>query len=158
MSSRLQEMTKEAIASALYSMDFTRFLGEQPDHVTATNVIWFRLSNTPEVEHVDWKVDPRFMMVSIQEDVIGLVTVECSCINVSAGTDSPLRVKVPFRIPTTDVPEHHLHDATEQVVLRVLELFKDVLAQTGIAGPIEDLAPESYAGDEDDENDMAVKD
>lgn len=154
--SRMQEMTKEAICSALFGMSFTRFLGEQPDQ--GTDVAWFRLYNRPDQEHVDWRTDPRFLMVNVREDVMGLVTVHCECINLSGGADSPLRAAVDFRIPTENVEEAVLRQATEETVLRILELYKEVLAQTGLAGPIEDLAPESEAGDEDDESDMAVKD
>jgi hypothetical protein len=150
---RLQEMTKEAICSALYGMEFTRFLGEQADPVVGSDVAWFRLSPTPDREKVDWRQDPHFLMVRVQEDVMELVTVTCQCINVSGG--EPLRAEVVLRIPTENVPEVQLHAATEQTVLRILDLYKQVLDQTGIAGPIEETAPESeYDGIGED--DLAV--
>lgn len=159
MTERIQEVTKEAICSALYSMtDFSRFLGETPDPATHEDVAWFRLSRDPSIDRVKYRDDPKQVIVGVRADPGGVVAVQCSWINVYEGFDNALRGEQTFRIVTTAATEAELRYSTEQVVLRVLGLFKDVLAMTGVAGPIEKVAPESHAGDPDDPDDLARTD
>lgn len=139
----VQEMTKEAICSALYSMPFTRFLGEVEDVGTGKDVAWFRLYVDPTVDKVNVRTDPRVLVVGVQEDLLDIVTVTVQWLNLSAGFDNPMRGQEYLRIPTGRLNEVALHSATEQVVTLILDMYKQVLAQTGIAGPIEELAPES---------------
>lgn len=148
-----KETAKEAICSALYSMgDFVRFLGETPDSMTGTDVAHFRLYADPRVDHVNIRVDPKVLMVQVQEDVMDLVTVRLDWLNVSGGFDNLLKGSEYLRIPTARLSDLDLRQAVEDVVLKVLDYYQQVVSGTGIAGPIEDLAPESeYDGIEDDD-------
>ena len=148
---RLQEVAHEAICSALYSMPFTRFLGERPDPVDGGEVAWFRLSRDPSVEKVNVREDPKIVVVSVSQEPAEIVRVRAEWLNVSAGFDQRLRGSFNFRIPTSARDEAVIRKACEEVVVRVLEVFKEVLAGTGVAGPIDALAPESaYEETEDD--------
>ena len=151
----MQEMAAEAVCSALYNMPFSRFLGERPDPDTGLDVAWFRLSQDPG-EEVSARSDPKQVMVAVRKVEEGFVTVQVSWLNLTRGHEHPLRGEQVLRISTMGHPQHDVQAATEQAVLKILDIFSDVLAEQGIAGPIQELAPQSQAGDPDDPDDMAV--
>lgn len=153
---RLREVASEAICSALYSMSFARFLGERPDPVTGNDVAWFRLSRDPSVERVNVREDPRIVVVSVSQQEAEIVAVHAEWLNISAGYEQLLRGSHTFRIPCSNRDEASVRQACEEVVVRVLEIFKDVLAGSGVAGPIDALAPPSAY--EETEHDMAKAD
>lgn len=149
------EVAKEAICSALYGLAWTRFLGERPDIVTGWDTAWFRLSRDPTIE-VSARQDPKQVMVSVTNDTEDTVMVSIEWLNLSGDTviRGGQRIRI---IADPDQPQATEH-ATEAAVLRVLEIFSDVLNGEGVAGPLEENAPESEAGDPDDPDDMAASD
>lgn len=149
----MQEVAAEAICSALYNMPFVKFLGERPDQF-GSDVAYFRLSRDPHVA-LSARSDPKQIVVAIRKAEEGLVVVQITWINVSRGFDHPLRGEKICRVGTIG-SQQDIQLATEQAVLTVLDVYADVLAEKGVAGPIEELAPPSAAGDPDDPEDMAV--
>lgn len=152
---RMQEVAAEAICSALYSMPFTRFLGERPGIGGEGDVAWFRLSEDPSAERINVRENPKVIRVSVQQQQPDLVVVHAEWPNVSAGIDQLLMGGQTFRISCTH-GEDHIRQACEEVVVRVLEIFKDVLSGSGVAGPVAALAPASEY--EETETDMAKTD
>ena len=152
----MQEMASEAVCSALYNLPFSKFLGERPDTDTGLDVAWFRLSRDPDT-NVSAKADPKQVMVAVRrEPVAGHVVVQVSWLNLTRGHAHPMRGEQRFRIATTGHPQHAVQEATAQAVLKVLEIYGDVLTESGVAGPLLDIAPKSEAGDPDDPEDMAT--
>jgi hypothetical protein len=149
----MQEVAAEAICSALYNMPFTKFLGERPDDF-GSDVAYFRLSRDPEVD-VSARSDPKQVVVAVRKAEEGLVVVQVTWLNLTRGLDHPLRGEKILRVGTIGA-EADVRLATEAAVVAVLGVYSDVLAEQGVAGPIDQLAPESEAGDPDDPNDMAV--
>lgn len=150
----MQELASEALCSALYNLPFSRFLGERPDEHDGRDVAWFRLSRDPEVEQ-SARSDPKQVMVAVRKVEAELVVVQVSWLNISRGLDHPMRGEQVFRVGTNG-SQPDVMAATEQAVLAVLSIFDDVVTGRGVAGPIEQLAPPSEAGDPDDPEDMAV--
>lgn len=150
---KIQEVAKEAICSALYNMPFSRFLGERPREGAESETAWFRLSPNP-----DSNDDPKQVMVAVECQTPGLVVLQVMWMNTARGWDNRLLGGLFIRIGTVASDDYAVKQATEQAVLRVLEIYNDVLTQTGVAGPVEEAAPESDAGDEDDPDDMARSD
>ena len=150
----LQALGYEALCSALYNMPFVKFLGERPDDF-GSDVAWFRLSRDPDVD-VSARSDPKQVMVAIRQAEEGLLIVQVAWLNVSRGFDHPLRGEKILRIATNGQVMPDVQLATEQAVLSILDVYSDVLAESGIAGPIENLAPPTEAGDPEDPEDMAV--
>lgn len=152
MSNRAQEVCAEAICSALYNGPFTTFLGERDDPFTGQLVTWFRLSEHPG-EDVSARHDPKQVMVAVRRTKDGNVETQVAWLNISGG--EVLKGQQTLRVSTYTKNEAMLREATQQVVVRVLEIFRDVLQGTGVAGPIEGLAaPEA----EDQEFDLARTD
>lgn len=149
----LQEVGHEALCSAFYSLPFSRLLGERPGGANDSEVAYFRLCNDPG-QLVSARQDPKQVTVEIRQDEDGLIVVTAGWLNLSG--DTVAKGTQVFRIPTLNASEAQVRASTEQVVVRVLNIYTDVLQGTGVAGPIENIAPESEAGDPDDPDDMAV--
>lgn len=153
MTTRNQELTYEALASALYNLPFTRFHGEFPAE-DGRDMWKGTLSNNPaRVRSV--RDDPEQLKVSIELFEETHVVVNLAWRNIS--NPEPVTGTQHIRIPT-EVEEAVLHATVEACVVRVLEVFRDILGGVGVAGPLEETAPESEAGDEDDPNDSARTD
>lgn len=150
------EMTYEALCSALYNLPFSRFLGERPDQDTGNETAWFRLTQDPTVERVNVRENPKIMRIAIRKEAEGIITVKAEWPNVHSG--QMLFGEKNFHIPTLDVAQHDLMEATTGVITTILEDFGDILSGTGVAGDIADLAPESAAGEVDDDDDLAATD
>jgi hypothetical protein len=148
----MQEVAAEAICSALYNMPYVTFLGERPDDF-GSDVAYFRLAASPAGTNA--RKDPKQVVVAIRKAEAGLVVIQVTWYNISRGLDHPLRGEKILRVGS-NAPLHDVQLATEQAVLAILDIYTDVLGGTGVAGPIEDLAPPSEAGDPDDPDDMAV--
>lgn len=143
-----QEVVSEAVCSALYTLEFSRFLGERDDPGAGGNLVtWFILGS----EHY------RQVRVSVRRENNDRhdVSVNVEWLNVSAGTDEPLVGRLAIVISTLDT-EENLKAPTTQAVVRILEIYRDVLEQDGVAGPLENLAPEPEE-ETDPEDDMAVE-
>lgn len=155
--SSLQEVAAEALASAIYNMPFSRFLGEADDPAEKAlirPVVWFNLSRDPD-HKVSARDDHKQVVVGIYQLEEGLIEVRVTWLNLSGGL-TVLPGAQTFYLTTLTADEAMLRVSTEQIILRVLDIYTDVLEGTGVAGPIELVAPESFAGDEDDPDDMAV--
>lgn len=153
----MQEVAAEAVASALYRMPFTRLMGERPDPAgqAVAEDIWFKLCREPE-KNLTGRQDPKQVMVCIRQEPEGLVTVNAVWINLSG--DEILKSSQTFYLMTDGADRSSVQLTVEQIVIRLLAIYQDVLEGVGVAGPIELLSPESEAGDPDDPDDMAVKD
>lgn len=150
----MQELASEALASALYNMPFSAFLGERPDD-QGNDVIWFRLSRDP-TKNVSARTDPKQVMIAIRKAEAGLVVVQVAWLNLTGGGDTIIRGEKLFRVGTIAAAQADVQLATEKVILGILEIYSDVLGGIGVAGPLERTAPPSEAGDPDDPDDMAV--
>jgi hypothetical protein len=150
------ELAFEALASALYNMPFVRFLGERPDPIDGTNVGWFLLEASPRPV----REDPRKVRVAIRRhpQLEGVVEVRAEWPNVSGG--EIVMGSVTFHIPTLLRDRPVVVQATEDVMVRLLSIYQDVLSGEGVAGRIEDVMPDSAAADyedpEEDPSDVVV--
>lgn len=115
----------EAFCSALYMMPFAEFLGET-DHEDGSWSAWFHLGENPkdmrvtvhrpaDREFVDLKVEWR---------------------NYWADARNPLKAEQTLAVSTYAATQDDLGPATQLAMTRVLEIFKDVLEETGVAGDI----------------------
>lgn len=150
----MQETGAEAVCSALYNMPFVKFLGERPDPAGSGDVAWFRLSQNGDKD-VPARQDPKQVLVAVYQEDGGLVTVAAHWLNLSGGT--VLKAGQVFRVPTENTPDQQVRLAIEQVVLRVLGIYQDVLQQEGVAGDVEEaLKPYTETDEIDDEEDEDV--
>ena len=135
----LQVEVAEAICSALYQMPFAEFLGERDEKV-----------NMPEEQmarHLYFHIGvrPKDMRVTvIRPEKSEMVAVRVEWRNYFADPRNPLKCEQTIRISTYAASQAMLHGPTEEAVVRVLEIYKDVLSESGVAGRISDLvdAPE----------------
>ena len=125
----LQVEAAEAICSALYQLPFSEFLGEA-DHDGARRM-WFHLGEKPK--------DMRVTV--IRPDQKEEVLVKAEWRNYFADGREPLRGEQTFSISTYATTKDMLAPATTEAVVKVLELYRDVLAEEGVAGKISDLNP-----------------
>lgn len=146
------EVAKEAVCSAFYGMEQTRFLGERPDPVTGWDVAYFRLSRDPSVQ-LSARADPKQVMVAVYNDYPESVCVRVEWLNFSG--EEVMKGGQYLRFVADPEQEEATQQAAEQAVLRVLTIWSDVLNETGVTGPLEALAPQSAA---DDLPDLAVED
>jgi len=138
----MQTVTAEAICSALYNLPFSTFVGELPNKEKNEMAV-FRLGEKP-----------KSVLVQVIREPNGIVCVRSLYMNYSGS--EPLMGDLSIRLLTSGQTQAALNDPTTQAVVRVLEVYRDVLEETGVAGPIEELAPESNA--EETEEDMAATD
>jgi hypothetical protein len=114
---REQAETAEAICSALHRLSF-EFIGETEDKVST----YFRRGTKPK--HMRIEV--------LRSSLAPMVIVNVDFYNLSSGEPKfgHITQQVDVRGSKTDVMA-----ATEKSVLRCLEIFKDILDGTGVAGP-----------------------
>lgn len=127
----LQVEATEAICSALYSLPFSEFLGE--GEVEGGHSMWFHLGEKPK----DCRVTVH------RPDKRESVEVKVEWRNYWADARNPLKGEQTFTVSTYAATQDMLTPATADAVVRVLELYKQVLAEEGVAGKIADLAPEA---------------
>jgi len=139
----------EAICSALYQMPFVEFLGEK-------DLPWYNVlhgeGEQPEQEarhawfHVGEK--PKDMRVTvIRPSKAELVQVRIEWRNYFADGRQPLKGEQTLNISTYAATQAMLQQPTEAAVVRVLELYRDILTESGVAGRLSDLV-ESEPGEE----------
>lgn len=137
---RAQDVVAEAICSAFYNMDFCEFMGERDDPGGSGNLVtWFMLGKKP-----------RQVRVAIYREKDGMVEVVAEWLNFSADPTTPMKGQLKIAIATHVGSDADLRMPTQNAVVRVLEIYKDVLEEVGVAGPLEPAAPEP-AHDNDDE-------
>ena len=146
----LQVEVNEALCSAFYNMPFVEFLGEQDDvpvedyegRKDTARLAWFHVGERPK--------DMRVTVIrpTRKEEV----RVRAEWRNYFADGRNPLKGEQTFTISTYAASQAELEPATEQVVLKVLELFQQVLSEDGVAGAISDLVEDTKAEDEEVED------
>lgn len=137
----MQVEVAEALCSALYQMPFVEFLGEK-------DLPWYNVlhgeGEQPEQEarhawfHVGEK--PKDMRVTvIRPSKAELVQVRIEWRNYFSDGRNPLKGEQRLTISTYAVTQADLGPATEQAILTVLERYREVLTEEGVAGKIADL-------------------
>lgn len=129
----LQAETAEALCSALYSLPFGEFLGEKDlpygeDGQLARHA-FFHIGEHPK--------DLRVTV--IRPDRAERVEVLIEWRNYFADGRSPLKGQQTIRISTYAATQAMLGGPTQDAIVRVLEIYKDVLAEEGVAGRLADL-------------------
>lgn len=122
MSEQLQVETAEALCSALYQMPFSEFLGERD--IDGDHDMIFHLGEKPK--------DIRVSVIRPKEPATVLVRIEWH--NLTGGTI--LRGSQTLTISTYMNDRAQAQEPVQRAVVRVLEVYKDVLQGTGVAGPI----------------------
>lgn len=132
----LQPETYEAICSALYQMPFAEFLGEVDSE--EGRVGYFHIGEKP-----------KDMRVGITMHKSGDVRLLVEWRNYAADARNPLKGEKRMRLITDMVTESTLKIGTEKVITTILEIYSDVLHETGVAGMIADLveSPETESDD-----------
>lgn len=118
----LQVETAEALCSALYQMPWSEFLGEQ-DTPEGGRVAWFHIGEKPK--------DMRVAVIRSKPGQSEDVRVQIEWRNFALNRPGRLTV----HILTYEATQTTLRRNTEAAVLKVLEIYKDVLEETGVAGP-----------------------
>lgn len=139
----LQVETAEAIASALYKMPFVEFLGEDDrpdDEGEMCRMMWFHVGERPK----DMRV--TILRPERKEEVRLLIEWR----NYFADGRNPLKGERTVRISTYAATHAMLAQPTQAAVLRVLETYRDLLSEEGVAGQIDKLV-EAEAGESSDE-------
>lgn len=121
----LQDEAREAICSALYQMPFCENLGEERSIlVDGGRTIWWHLGESP----ADMRVGVSTHPTGTQEVV---VSAEWYL------SDRKTKGSQHIRIPTAMAQDKQdLLKPSEDAVIRVLEIFQDVLGGTGVASPV----------------------
>lgn len=139
----LQVETAEAIASALYKMPFCEFLGEDDrpdDEGEMCRMMWFHIGERPK--------DMRVTILRPERKEEVRVLIEWR--NYFADGRNPLKGERTVRISTYAATHAMLVGPTQQAVLRVLETYRDLLSEEGVAGQIDKLV-EAEAGESSEE-------
>lgn len=117
----------EAVCAALYYQPQMEFLGEQDREEGLT--WWGHLGSKPK--------DMRVRVC--RENDTATVTIGLTWRNYSADARNPLIGGLTITIPTEATLRSYLEQPVEGAIVRVLEVYRDVLAEEGVAGPIEKL-------------------
>lgn len=124
----LQVETAEALCSALYQLPYSEFLGEKD--LPEGRCAWFHIGEKPK--------DMRVTVVRPQRPAEEVV-MRLEWRNYHTDPRNPLRGTQNLRITTRDATKAELEQATTDAIVRVLEVYRDVLAEEGVAGKIADL-------------------
>lgn len=125
MSTDLQAEAAEALCSALYRLPFSEFVGERD--IDGGHEMFFHLGQHPRDIRVTVirPADPSTVLVRIQWRNL-------HCGVVLAGSQT-------LTISTYMATRSQVAETTQSAILRVLEVYKDVLEGTGVAGPLDAL-------------------
>ena len=138
----LQVEVQEALCSALYNMPFAEFLGENElmDETGSMNVAYFHVGERPK--------DMRVSIIRPAKKEEVRTKIEWR--NYKADARNPLKGELVLTISTYAMTKPQLVPATEDVIVRVLEIYKDVLQEEGVAGMIADLVegPETESNED----------
>jgi hypothetical protein len=122
----------EAVCSALYMMPQseipTEFLGEAD--IEEGHAAWFHVGVRP--------LDLRVTVLQ-PKDRTYEVLVRTEWRNYKADARNPLKAEHTGRINTFGATAHDVRDAAGAAVVNVLEIYRDVLREEGVAGWIKDL-------------------
>lgn len=153
----MAEHVFETLSSWLYNLPQTDHLGEREDQSNrGHSENWFRFSRHAG-QAVPAKEDPKQMVVVVRrEKGDHAVAVLVTWLNMS-GPD-PIRGEQSLRVSTYMASEPEVKLAVESLSLRVLDIFKDVLEGTGVAGPLDMRAPKHEETDPEFEHDLARSD
>jgi hypothetical protein len=134
----LKTETAEAICSALYQMPFVEFLGEAEQRGGIWQA-WFHVGERP-----------KDMRVTVQrtEDA-EQVTLMLEWRNYQADGRNPLRGEQTLTISTIG-GRAEIEPATQAAILRVLEVYQQIIAEDGVAGRIADLVPDTEEQTDDE--------
>lgn len=127
MSRDLQVRGYEALCSALYRMPFAEFLGEKDIEDGRTG--WFHIGEKPK----DMRVS---ITIPDKRDEIAVIV---SWLNHFSDARQPLLGQQSLKVSTYAAVQQQIEPAVEAVILRVLEIYQQVLAETGVAGKISEL-------------------
>lgn len=122
----LQIETAEALCSALYQLSWSEFLGEQ-DTPDGGRVAWFHIGQSPQ--------DLRVSVIRSKPGKSEDVQVRIEWRNYAVDARNPLKCEQTIHILTYEATQATLRLNTEAAVLRVLEVYMDVLSEEGVAGP-----------------------
>lgn len=122
----LQIETTEALCSALYQLPWAEFLGEQ-DTPDGGRVAWFHIGEKPK--------DMRVSVIRSKPGKSEEVRVRMEWRNYAMDPRNPLKCEQTIHLQTYEATQASLKQSTEAAVLRVLEVYKDVLSEEGVAGP-----------------------
>lgn len=137
-----QDEVYEALCSAFYQMPFAEFLGEKDltteDQQGRTG--WFHLGEKPK----DIRVEIH------KPDQKDIVEVRYDWRNYHADPRNPLRGSQKITISTYAATQAILAQPVQDAVVRGLEIYQDVLNETGVAGLIEKLVEHDETEDDDE--------
>lgn len=131
----LKVETAEALCSALYQMPFSEFLGEADIREREEHQHWFHLGEKPK----DIRVTIARPLPADRDTVRILVEWR----NYHADPRNPIKGEQTIQINTYGATQGDLNQPTTAAVLRILEIFKEVQEETGVAGEIAKLVPDS---------------
>lgn len=133
----------EALCSAFYNMPFSEFLGEVDTE--EGHVAYFHLGEKPK----DMRVSVITFDNGENEPNRDMVGVRCEWRNYHAG--EVLKGEHTGYLSAYAATRSAYQFATEQAVVRALELYRDVIEEKGVAGNIADLVEtKEESGAEDD--------
>lgn len=126
-----QDVVYEALCSAFYQMPFAEFLGEkdlkEPNRTGRTG--WFHLGDAPKDMRVEIHRPEKRDAVEVRFDWR----------NYHADPRNPLRGSQTVSISTYAATQAILMQPVQDAVVRALEIYQDVLSETGVAGEISKL-------------------
>jgi hypothetical protein len=123
----LQIEVQEALCSAIYQMPFAELLGETENE--AGRIAFFHIGERPK--------DIRVSVIRPPDKEEVSVKIEWR--NYAADGRNPLKGEQVLRISTYAATQAMLMAPTQNVILRILEIYNDVLHEEGVAGMIADL-------------------
>jgi len=132
VTTKQQELVYEAIASALYNNPFCRFEGEYPGE-DGRDVWRGTLQENPQV-YKAFRNDPKQVRLAIKylrEDFV-IVTVIWRNVAMPENMTGLQELRIHCKFG------EDLRQAAEAAVVRCLEVFRDVLGGTGVAGELKE--------------------
>lgn len=124
--------TYEAVNSALWNMPWSEFLGET-DSSLGERTAWWHFGDKPKNMRVR-------VIIGLDGETVRSVA---EWNNYAADARNPLRGTQEFTITLTRATDAEIREGTRAVLEALLRLYKDVLEEVGVAGPIPKLdAPE----------------
>ena len=132
----------ESICSALYRMDFADFLGERDEPYNCpmpeeSRCAYFHLGESPK--------DMRVTVIRPSKKEAVYVKMEWR--NYFADGRNPLKGEQTLTVTTYATSQDECFKAAEQVVLKILETYREVLSEEGVAGKIADLVQPEETND-----------
>ncbi|MGH3499747.1 MAG: hypothetical protein ACRDQA_02420 [Nocardioidaceae bacterium] len=121
----------EALCSALYQITFSDFIGETEPQRGARKAFF----------HVG--THPKDLRVTVIRDDDPGVRVRVEWRNYAGDPRNPLKCEQTLTVAVTDMIRDKYYGPVEQAMLRVLAIYQDVVAETGVAGLLSEREDES---------------